>query len=256
MYLRPLFRLSLVVLGLMAVRPAAGQIVNVERQRIVSDSAGWFGQAGFSFAGAKNTKSIVSLGLNSLVEYKSKNAKDLWLLIADISFIQGEGEQFSNAGFGHLRYNRKLSDAVRWEVFSQLQYNSLVKINRRILGGMGPRFKLTPYENAKFYFGVAYMFEYEEVVDPEVIERNHRASSYLSFSLTPEEQVSFTSTFYAQPLLRDFKDYRLASENSLTLGITEKLSLSINFRYLFDKVPPAGVPQNIYSFANTLEIKF
>lgn len=251
-----MIRWVLLVLGLLVVRPATGQIVNIERQRIVSDSAGWFGQAGFSFSGARNTKSIIALALNSLVEYKSKNAKDLWLLIADISFIQGEGEQFSNAGFGHLRYNRKLSDAVRWEVFSQLQYNSLVKINRRILGGTGPRFKLTPYEKAKFYFGVAYMFEYEQVIDPEVIERNHRLSSYLSFSLNPEEQVSFTSTFYAQPLLRDFRDYRLATESALTLGITEKLDLGIAFRYLFDKAPPAGVPNSIYAFANTLEIKF
>lgn len=256
MMVNPPFRYFILALALLFVRTASGQIVNIERQRIVADTTGWLGHAGFSFAGSKNTKSIIALSLNTLIEYKSRNTKDLWLMIADIALISGEGEDFTNSGFGHLRYNRKLSDAIRWEVYTQLQYNSLVKIDRRILAGSGPRFKLTQYEHAKFYFGVAYMFEYQELLAPRLLERNHRLSSYFSFTLNPEEQVSFISTFYAQPLLTDFGDYLLSSESTLVLGITEKLNLSVSFRYLFDKVPPAEVPNSIYAFANTLEVKF
>lgn len=235
---------------------AQAQIVNIERQRIASDSAGWFGQGNISFAGAKNTKSVLSLASGLLIEYKSKSSKDLWLLISDFSLISADKEKFSNAGFGHLRYNRKIGEAIRWEFFGQLQYNSLTHIDRRLLLGTGPRIKLTQFERAKFYLGIAYMFEHEELISPEITYDDHRMSSYFSFSLLPEEGVSFVSTIYMQPLLKDGKDYRISSETALVLGITKKLSLTSGFRYSYDSRPPLDVPNSIYSFNNALEVQF
>jgi hypothetical protein len=149
-----------------------------------------------------------------------------------------------------------LSNAIRLEVFTQIQYNSLTKINRRALGGTGLRFKLTQYEHAKFYLGNAYMYEYEELLNPVVYHKDHRMSSYFSFSLRPEETVSFVSTIYVQPLLKSPSDYRLSSETTLSLGITEKLSLTSSFKYSYDAVPPAGVPTSVYYFSNGLSVEF
>src|SRR5687768_11881878 len=159
-------RLILFILALSVASYVEAQIVNIERQRISSDTTGWFGHAIASFAGSRSTKSILAVASGTLLEYKSKSTKDLWLLITELSLIKSESEKFSNSGFGHLRYNRKLGSAIRWEAFTQIQYNSLTKIDKRILFGTGPRFKLTQYETAKFYFGVAYMYEYEELLEP------------------------------------------------------------------------------------------
>lgn len=232
------------------------QIVNIERQRIATDTTGWFGTAVASFSGSKSTKSILSVASTTLLEYKSRSTKDLWLLITELSLVKSASEKFSNSGFGHLRYNRKLGGAVRWEIFTQIQYNSLTKIDKRILIGTGPRFKLTPYENAKFYWGVAYMYEYEELLDPLVYNKDHRASSYFSFTLTPTETVSLISTTYVQPLLEDARDYRLSNESTLVLGITKKLNLNATFKYAYDSRPPEGVPLNTYSFSNGIELEF
>jgi hypothetical protein len=243
---------------LLAMIPFIGQaqIVNIERQRISTDTTGWFGQASISFAGSKNTKSVLALSSGTLLEYKSKSNKDLWLLITDVKFISADKQQFSNAGFGHLRYNRKLGEVVRWEFFTQAQYNSLTHIDQRYLAGTGPRIKLTQFENAKFYLGVAYMYEYEKLVMPDEVQKNHRMSSYFSFSLLPEEEVSFVSTIYVQPLLKDGKDYRISSETALILEITKKLNLKASFQYSYDAAPPLDVPKNIYAFTNTLEVEF
>ena len=249
-------RYVLITLLLFAWSLAESQIVNIERRRIASDSTGWFGQANVSFSGSKNTKSVLALASGLLVEYKSKSTKDLWLLISDLSLISADKEKFSNAGFGHLRYNRKMGEAVRWEVFTQLQYNSLTHIEHRFLAGSGPRFKLTQYENAKFYLGIAYMFEQEKLLAPSVFLQDHRMSSYFSFSLTPEEQVSFASTIYIQPLIKEFEDYRISNETALTLEITDKLDLSAVFRYSYDSFPPVDVPKSIFSFANTILVEF
>ncbi len=235
---------------------AQAQIVNIERQRIATDTTGWFGSAAITFSGQKNTKSIIALASNTLLEYKSKSSRDLWLLITEFSLISADGDRFANNGFGHLRFNTKVNDALRWEFFVQAQYNSLTKINRRYLLGSGPRIKLTQYEHAKFYFGIAYMYEIEDIQDPDRILYDHRMSSYFSFSLLPEESVSFVSTIYAQPLFTDFGDYRISNETTLILAITKKLNLSASFRYAFDEVPPNGVPKSIYSFSNGLELEF
>jgi hypothetical protein len=253
---RPL-RLLIVLAFLGCVLQAEAQVVNIEQRRIATDTTGWFGSARLSFAGSKTTKSIISLFTGGLLEYKSKSTKDLWLFITDFSLITGDNEKFSNTGFGHLRYNRKLNDAIRWEAFAQIQYNGLTKIDTRALFGTGPRFKLTDYEHAKFYFAVAYMYEYEKLLlEPVEYNRDHRLSSYFSFTLLPEETVSFMSTTYVQPLLSDFSDYRITSETTLFLGITKKLLLNVSFKYNYDVAPPEGVPTNTYYFINSLEIQF
>lgn len=251
-----LFYIVMIVASISCPLEADAQIVNIERQRISTDTTGWFGHAMGSFSGSKTTKSILSVSGSTLLEYKSPSTKDLWLMITEISLIKSDSEKFTNSGFGHLRYNRKLGNVVRWELFTQIQYNSLTKIDQRILGGTGFRFKLTPYENARFYFGVAYMYEYEKLLDPELYNKDHRASSYFSFTLTPTETVTMMSTLYVQPLLKDAQDYRLSNESSLVLGITKKLSLNAIFKYAYDSRPPEGVPLSTYSFSNGIELQF
>lgn len=250
------FQWWIVSILLLFFKTAEGQIVNIERQRIASDTTGWFGQALASFSGSQTTKSILSLSSSALLEYKSRSTKDLWLIIGEMSLVKSGSEKFSNSGFGHIRYNRKLGGAVRWEVFTQIQYNSLTKIEKRILAGTGPRIKLTQYDEAKFYFGVAYMYEYEELLDPRIHHRDHRASSYFSFTLAPNDHVSLISTLYAQPLIRDAGDYRISNESTLVLAITKKLNLNATFKYAYDSRPPEGVPVSTYSFSNGLELEF
>ena len=253
--IRP-FGPCLIVLFLCFAPAVKAQVVNIERQRISADSTGWFGSAHMSFAASKTTREILSLFAGGLVEYKSKSNKDLWLLISEFSLITGDNEDFSNTGFGHLRYNRKLNDAFRWEAFAQIQYNGLTKIDTRTLYGTGIRIKLTPYETAKFYLGVAYMYEYEKNLDPVDFHYDDRMSSYFSFTLLPEDNVTFMSTTYMQPRLDLWSDYRITNETTLHLGITKKLNLDVTFKYNYDVAPPEGVPTSTYYFINGLQLEF
>lgn len=235
--------------------PGKSQIVNVEKSRIAAkDSVGWFGEAGINFTTTKSTKSYLSFGMNTSIQYKGKNS--VILLLTDVGVVNAEGENFVNNGFAHLRYNTRLSNVIRQEVFTQIQYNNLTKVNLRYLAGTGPRFKITPYERAKFYWGIAYMFEYEELLDPVRIHRDHRISSYLSFTLTPEENVKFISTTYVQPLIRDFTDYRILNENALSLAITGNLAFEVFFQISYDSEPPPGVPEVVYKSVNGLTYTF
>ncbi len=263
------FRLLVLFILLTGFSSLSAQIVNIESRRIKTDTTGFFGGLHFSFAGSKTTKSIVAFGAGTFLEYKPSRKKDplysrdLWLFLTDFNLVSGDQEKFSNTGFGHLRFIRKLGkdysrlgEFVRWETFTQIQYNDLTKIGTRVLFGTGPRIKLTDSEVSKFYLGIAYMYEYQELIDPFVILRENRMSSYFSFTLLPEEAVTFISTTYFQPVLSDFGDYRLSNETSLYLNITEKFAFSFSFNYNYNSSPPSEVPSSTYYFKNRLEYAF
>ena len=233
---------------------ADAQIINMESKRIATDTTGFSGKMGVSLSAAKFTRSFVSFDINGQIQFKTD--KNLYLLVGDFQILNAGGEDFNNSGFGHLRYNRKFSSVIRGELFTQIQYNSVTKITKRILNGIGLRFKLSQFENAKIYWGAAYMYEYEEVADQEIINKDNRISSYFTFTLTPVETISFRNTTYAQPNMATFKDYRIANTTVLNFGISEKLKFTTVFNFLYDSRPPVDVPTVNFQVKNGLNYNF
>lgn len=227
------------------------QILNIENRRIVTDTAGFAGKVSTSINASKFTQSFMSFDLNGNVQYKTD--KNLFLFYGSYEIIRAGGENFNNSGFVHLRYNRKLSKVVRFELFSQVQNNAVTKIKSRFLNGVGLRFKLSQYERAKFYWGVAGMYEHETVDDPREVHDDIRLSSYLTFTLMPEKTVSFRNTTYAQPRIDDFKDIRVSNSSRLLFNISKQLRFTVDLSFLYDEFPPPGVPSVNYQIKNGLQ---
>ena len=100
------------------------------------------------------------------------------------------------------------------------------------------------------------MYEYEEVSDPEILNKNMRLSSYFTFTLRPEKTVSFTNTTYAQPRIGNFSDYRLSNSAKLIFDITTKLKFVTDFNFLYDAFPPVDIPKVNYQVKNGLVYNF
>jgi len=247
---------SLLSLGfaLLSICVTHAQIINIESQRIATDTTGFSGKVGLSLAAAKFTQTFVAAEVRGQVQFKTN--KDLFLLIGDLDIVNAGGENFNNSGYGHFRYNRKLSSKIRLEAFTQLQYNSVTKIQARYLNGLGLRFKLSPYETAKIYWGVAGMYEHEELSDPSIKTDDLRLSSYLTFTLAPVATITFRNTTYMQPLAENFNDYRFANNTRLSFGISKNLSFTTNFNFLYDSRPPLDVPKINYQVKNGLNYRF
>lgn len=230
------------------------QIINIESQRIITDTTGWAGNLGLATSASKNTKSYFTFNGSSHVQYKSH--KNLYLAIMDYNLVNAGGEDFGNSGYAHLRYNRKMNSLLRIELFTQVQFNEIALIQMRYLNGAGVRFKLSQLERAKFYFGATYMYEYEEITGGEVINRNNRLSSYFSFTLMPEEGIRLSNTTYIQPRMDDFQDFRVSNDSRLSFNITEQLSFTTVFHFLHDSRPPVGVPNSTFEIRNGLGFTF
>ena len=247
-------RLLHLILFILVGLSCSAQIVNIEKQRLAGDSTGWYGDISTSMAIQRTTKNLLNLNTAGHLSYLFK--ENQLLLIGEMGFVKGEGENFSNNGFIHMRYTDPVSEYISWEFFSQMQYNKLTKIDNRWLTGTGARFQLTEFDNALFFWGLMYMYERERVLDPDLLNSHHRLSTYFSFNLKPQETVTFGSTTYVQPRIDKWSDYRLLTENTLSLGITDKLSLSIRLRVTYDRDPPIDVPTLTYDMYNGLTYRF
>lgn len=230
------------------------QVVNIESRRMRSDTTGWIGTAEASFQFSKSVDEIFDLGALIHLQFKGKN--DIWLFLNEMRIIKGAGTQFVNSGFAHVRYNRKITkEFLRWEFFTQYQYNKALEVGQRVLAGSGPRFKLYDSDKFRAYIASLYMFEYQESVDKLIIERNHRTSSYLSFTFD-FDRVEFSNTIYFQPNMQDLKDYRVLSQSDLLFKIFENLKFKTGFNYRFDTRPFPGVPKTTYYLVNGLSFEF
>lgn len=231
------------------------QIVNVESQRIQSDSTGLLGNFGVSFKLDKNKVQVLNLNANAQIEYKQ--LRSIYLFLVNYDFLKGDSQTLQNNLFFHLRYNYKLTDLLRLEAFTQVQKNSLSGIKSRWLIGAGPRFKIAGTKKISLYAASLVMYEDEhEQTKPPILHKDIRNSSYATASWRPDDRTEITTTIFYQPLFRDLSDFRLLHELKLKFQFTKKFSFFTTWAFLYDSKPAFDVPNNIYTLRNGIEYEF
>jgi hypothetical protein len=236
-----------------------GQLVNIESRRIHNDTIRKAGNALLSAAYQDNANvRVLALKAAVVLQLKSTNLKDMYMFLGNADWTTVNNNDVVNAVFTHLRYNRKLTEVLRWEVFTQFQYNKLLNMDRRWLTGTGPRFKLVNHLQVHAYLGSLYMFEYEAVSGEQpVINHHHRSSSYLSVTVNlPQSHAEVISTAYFQPRFVNFNDYRVTWQTAVTFQITKKLRWISSFNYLYDAFPPSGIAPRAISFDQGIRVDF
>jgi hypothetical protein len=236
----------------------SAQIVNIEDKRVkLGDTIAFKGFADLGFNLYQTDKKLVSGRGNIQMEYIHN--RHFLLSLTGYNFVQADKTKYLNDGFQHLRYNYELTpDEWVWEGFVQAQYNERTRILFRGLTGTGIRWKLRKYLKQRVYLGVLYMFERNELNKTEILENNHRLSSYLSFNFKINSFSKFSSTTYFQPLLNQFHNYRLSSESALVFGLAKNWNFKATFSMNYDNDPrlPVNFPDLTYSWINGLRYDF
>jgi hypothetical protein len=188
--------------------------------------------------------------------FASKRTLSDYAEAPDTSLLDSES-RYINKILGHLRYNRRWRNSVQIEIFSQVERNEFLLMDRRLLGGIGPRLELISGESSHIAVGLAYMLEHERLdelsIDPTAQDRDtlaHRATSYLSGSLGIGESSSLGGTVYLQPRVTDPSDFRALGEIQLSVGINESLALGVEFLFRHDSQPPV-VAEDLPEMAET-----
>lgn len=247
-----------IVIAAMQTKTGLAQLINIESQRIQSDTIRKAGNASVSFLYQENNnKPLTQLKSGAVFQFKSRNLKNVWLMLGNYQFSKTREQQLSNAAFLHLRYNRKFNELLRYEAYSQLQNNRLLSLRSRFIAGTGLRIKFSAKKVFHSYIGISSFYEYEESVENDSrLHRNDvRLSSYLvlSFKL-PNEKGELISTSYYQPLVGQLSDFRFSNQSSLVIHFSKKLSFTTTFSYSYDEFPPTGIARETISMENGLRL--
>ena len=262
--LHPLFTLllSLAIWGPLAPNACTGvsaQIVNIEDRRKSLDSLGWHGQVDLGANLTRNTNTVTTL--KGALRLDRWGKKGNVLALADYQLIQVEGDNAVNAGFLHLRYGYEMKDPYRWESFAQVQYNERLRLTARYLTGTGIRRRLYKSRDGRnrAYFGLFYMYEYNELSESNIIYRDHRMSSYLTFNVPLSGAAALSNTTYYQPRLPNFEFPRISTVTTLEVGLTEKLRVTSKFSLTYDERVNRDLPEVpalTYNWTNGLRYAF
>lgn len=233
-----------------------GQLVNIENQRVQSDSLRTVTIIDLQYNYQNNNDEELSLvNFSGIYQHKTKNLKNYFLLLGNIDYSLANGEQLSNSGLIHFRYNRKLNKKLRIEAFIQYQYNKILSIESRSLIGVGPRYKINKSEKTIFYIGSLLMQEFEKTSDNLNTLSYQRLSNYLSLSVKNfAKTIEFTSVVYYQPNINLWEDYRLSSQASLAFNITSKLQFVNSINYGYDSFAPTNVNKKNIILTNGFKI--
>ena len=234
------------------------QLVNIESQRMHTDSIRFVLNSDLLFNYTDNNGAyILQIGSNLSAQFKSKNLKSIYFLVGNVNLIRSKNEDFQNSYFMHARFNQKLSDMLRFELFVQNQNNKKLTITERNLLGVGFRLKLLATPRTRVYFGNSYMYEIEATEATDQKFYNHRNSSYISLNHAFKSlHLDITGTLYFQPLYNNIANHRILSQFKAEVPLTKRISLSALYNYSvinFDSDLEDDRASNI-SFGFTLNI--
>ena len=226
------------------------QLINVESERMQTDSLKFTGHLAASFSYQQNNNELLSQFNGSVaIQTKTKSLKDVFLLLGGYETIESNSNMLSNAKFAHFRYTRKFKKHFRWEAFVQTQNNLTLLLKKRIILGTGPRFRVIHNKKIMLSLGSLYMYENEETLESRPqIHNNQRISSYLSFNYIGfGEFCELNSITYFQPRIDLFNDYRFSTQTSLNIAFSKSISLIFGLRFMYEAFPPEGVNKNSFS---------
>jgi len=249
----------LVVVALALGLPSlASAQVNAERLRSSVDAEGPFLRIDGSVGWMRGNIDFLEVSTNIFTGVN--HGKHHFMAHMAASYAEFGGASYLGRAFAHVRWTAQWHERVASELFAQNQYDRILFLRARALGGAGPRLTLLDEEAFTAYAATGYMLE-REVFQRSVIPEeephprkttNHRWTNYLTFTVKADEMLSFTNTIYVQPRFDDFSDYRVAEEAALTLTHDNGLSISLALRVRFDSRPPQALSRTDVSLFTTL----
>ncbi len=249
---------GLAAFGIATTMPSHAQ-VNTEAMRRDTISPGLHHRIGLDFAYQDGNAQFLLLAAYYRLDYLSG---DLYgFLVGRYGRGSGGDALFRNDGFAHLRLSYAFNPTLGAEAFAQQEFNDFILLRNRTLGGGGVRITLADERDAgssfALHIGAAGMYERERIASkpPEATDLV-RSTNYLAIAWTPGPLLRFNATTYAQFAVAHPHDYRLLTEASLGVKLSDLLEFNTSARHRYDNEPPPGVKGFDLLVANGLCVTF
>jgi hypothetical protein len=230
----------------------SAQVVNIENKRIYDDTAGLSGSIAASFSAVKNQVLLVNANLRPQIQYKTM--MHYFLLLGDLGYSRGANQTFANWGMLHFRYSYRLNflphhsykSPWKWEFYTQVQYNQLLRQRMRAIAGTGPRLKIIEKNGLRMFVGTSVYYEHEELLDG-ITNKDFRSSTYLSWFVTFKDKLNFSGASYYQPRVDLWSDSRFLGQYTLSYRMRKNFSIRWDATVYWDSDPALTVNKSAYN---------
>ncbi len=179
------------------------------------------------------------------INYDNNRSFVTWF---DFSYSYGKalGVENENKAYLHYRFvHTMFTPDWNWEVYVQNQGDDFRKIERRLLGGGGVRWRFLQSEKfGRIYAGLGGYYEFldytgDESINPQ--EYNTRMSTYLSYTKKFGKDARVSVASYYQPKVNDWQDYYNHNAVSLLFYVYNSIYLKMAVSYGYDSRPAVGI---------------
>lgn len=232
--------------------------VNIESFREEAKKEGFYGSLNCGIQLQKGNVNSQAYELKKDLHYKYN--KHHILLKSSVSKGYQDKILYRNNAFSHFRYTIMLHNFIGYEIFTQTQYDEFKDLSLRQLNGVGIRIEkvITKTKIFKFAFGTGIMSDYEQISYETTM--NARITSYMTIikSFVNDNSSFISITSYYQPLLLNYKDYRVNNEVNLRSSILKsklfKLGINTSFAYLHDSEPAVKIKKSDIIFKTGIAV--
>jgi len=163
--------------------------------------------------------------------------------------------------FEHVRYRWQVLPRLAAEAFVQNEADRFRRLRVRALAGAGPRVLVAGGAAWDVHVGLAYMIEYEQLVEDGLAgagdaSTTSRLSSYAVATYAVNDKVTASETVYAQPRLLAPSDLRLLSELALATALNTHLGFRVSFVVAHDSRPPPDTARTDTSLQVGITVSF
>lgn len=162
----------------------------------------------------------------------------------------------------HARHVHDLTSLLAWEAFGQIESNRFNCLTDRELFGGGMRWTYTDTNDGKaVFYGAGLFNETERIAELSSTtdagkSQKVRSNFYIVAKRKFFAATTLQSTTYLQHDITHFADYRLLEDASLTVGINDKLGLSLTATFKFDSLPPQQIKQGDLTYSANVVYEF
>lgn len=233
-----MLRIPFTLLCCLAAFPATA-ISNIEGRRPSPPKEGLSGQVELSANGKSGNVEEDRYG--AAVNLILKDEKDTFFTLFSKARGETQGIKTADEAFAHARWMHQQTPHAATEGFVQWQENEFNRLLSRYLIGGGGRFQvLMVPDHYSFTLGLGVLHEWERDDLTSFIDENEawRLNSYWVYKHQLDSGLNWHHTFYLQPNLEEFDDYRVLSELGLTVRLTGSLHLKLLYQLSRDSRPP------------------
>lgn len=230
------FRHALVALTLVGLAGTASAQVNVEKD------GQWRGAVGLGFSNSTGNTRASSLSANA--DAVRATEQDKWAFYGKTLYARDDGETASDLIRLGTRYDRDVGARIFGFAGLDAERDRIADLNLRAMASLGAGYKLIDNPPTTFNLLAGLGYTYDRYDEPRIVDGGERRRYGYTNLLIGEESthafndsVSGRQRFLVMPNLRNTGEYRAEFDSSLSVVMTQRLSLNVGFTARYNSDP-------------------